>query len=75
MRAAILYLAQNHLLRFDWFLKTDDDTYVVLENLRLLLRYSSSSTTIYLRIGFGQNVHTIALSHADSIHLFSLEIR
>ena len=37
-RAAFAYVYRYHRNDADWFLKTDDDTYVIVENLRLLLR-------------------------------------
>ena len=37
MRQAMDYLYQNHVHDADWFLKADDDTYVIMENLRRFL--------------------------------------
>ncbi|XP_076076046.1 glycoprotein-N-acetylgalactosamine 3-beta-galactosyltransferase 1-like [Mytilus galloprovincialis] len=41
----------THFTEYDWFLKADDDTYVILENLRHFLSYFKSTEPVYL----GQN--------------------
>ena len=35
--AAFIYMYKNHYNDFDWFIKADEDTYVIVENLRWFL--------------------------------------
>ncbi|MBN3298024.1 C1GLT galactosyltransferase, partial [Amia calva] len=44
---AFQYVYKHHLDEADWFMKADDDTYVVVENLRHLLSQYSSEQPIY----------------------------
>ena len=47
-RAAWRYVYNKHKNDADWFLKADDDSYVIVENLRLLLSSYSPQKPVYL---------------------------
>lgn len=47
----------SYLDKADWFLKADDDTYVIVENLRLLLSRFSPDKPVYLGRRFRRFVH------------------
>ena len=42
------YLFKHHLSDADWFMKADDDTYVIVENLRYLLSHYDPSKPIHI---------------------------
>lgn len=45
--AAFRYVYDHYFDQADWFMKTDDDTYVIIENLRYMLSAYNSSTPIF----------------------------
>ncbi|KAG4072000.1 hypothetical protein HA402_010937 [Bradysia odoriphaga] len=46
------YIYHNHLNEYDWFLKADDDTYVIVENLRFMLYPYAAEMPIYFGCRF-----------------------
>ncbi|XP_069977774.1 glycoprotein-N-acetylgalactosamine 3-beta-galactosyltransferase 1 [Penaeus vannamei] len=50
-RCAVKYIYENHLRDFEWFLKADSDTYVLVDNLRYVLQDYNTDDPLY----FGQH--------------------
>ena len=51
-KEAFKYVWKHHRHEADWFMKADDDTYVIVENLRLMLRTWDPKSPIYFGCRF-----------------------
>ena len=56
---AFAYVWEHHREEADWFIKADDDTYVILENLKDLLRNYNSEVPIQ----FGHRFKYLGVRH------------
>ena len=54
---AFTYVYRNHHQDYDWFVKADDDTYMIMENLRFLLKDFNTSDPLYFGRKFKPYVH------------------
>ncbi|XP_026327582.1 glycoprotein-N-acetylgalactosamine 3-beta-galactosyltransferase 1-like [Hyposmocoma kahamanoa] len=54
IKAAFKYAYDNYASKADWFLKTNDDTYVVMENLRYMLADYDKAMPLYFGCRFEQ---------------------
>jgi glycoprotein-N-acetylgalactosamine 3-beta-galactosyltransferase len=68
-RGAFNYSYHHYKDQADWFLKADDDTYVVLENLRYFLSSKNASAPIYYGCKFKPYVKQGYMSGGKAINL------
>ncbi|KMY96739.1 glycoprotein-N-acetylgalactosamine 3-beta-galactosyltransferase 1 isoform X2 [Drosophila simulans] len=52
VRTGMAYVHEHYLNEYDWFLKADDDTYIVMENLRLFLYPYDPESSVYFGCRF-----------------------
>ncbi|XP_017066355.1 glycoprotein-N-acetylgalactosamine 3-beta-galactosyltransferase 1 [Drosophila eugracilis] len=52
VRTGMAYAHKHYLNDFDWFLKADDDTYIVMENLRLFLYPYDPESSVFFGCRF-----------------------
>ncbi|XP_050400049.1 glycoprotein-N-acetylgalactosamine 3-beta-galactosyltransferase 1 [Patella vulgata] len=45
---SLLYLYRHHGREYDWFLKADDDTYIIVENLRYMLNSFDPKSPLFI---------------------------
>nr|KAG5685790.1 hypothetical protein BaRGS_021912 [Batillaria attramentaria] len=64
--ASLDHLYRHYVNDFDWFVKADDDVYIVMENLRLLLSHLSPDDPVYVGHHYQVNVHNGYMSGGAS---------
>ena len=58
VKLAFKYVYENHFDDFDWFLKADDDTFVIVENLKEMLSEYDTNDPIH----FGHHYKVLGVS-------------
>ena len=56
---AFLYAYENYFNDFDWFVKADDDTYLIVENLKMFL----STKNTFVPVTYGRTYQVITISY------------
>ncbi|XP_070202939.1 glycoprotein-N-acetylgalactosamine 3-beta-galactosyltransferase 1-like [Littorina saxatilis] len=64
--SALNHMYTHELGTYDWFVKADDDVYLIVENLRLLLSKLSPDDPVYLGHHFRVNAHNGYMSGGSS---------
>ncbi|XP_070566064.1 glycoprotein-N-acetylgalactosamine 3-beta-galactosyltransferase 1-like [Ptychodera flava] len=64
VKAAFKYIYKHHINDADWFMKADDDTYVIVENLRKMLE-RENTTQLMLFGDRVKNPNNLNVTHAD----------
>lgn len=57
VKLMLKHIHSNYIDDYDWFMKADDDTFLIVENLRFLLSAYSSDEPIYFGHKFNSSVH------------------
>ena len=55
-KKAFIHVYENDIDDFDWFLKADDDTYVVVDNLRSFVAARDPADPVYFGFNFKAHV-------------------
>ena len=70
---AFLYVYENFLNDYDWFVKADDDTYLFVENLKLFLKDKNPSDPV--TFGYNFNVGILEQKKVDEAMFICLDNR
>lgn len=71
-KASLQYIYENHLDDADWFIKADDDTYVIMENLRYLVYPYSPQRPIFFGLKFKEPDFHVDVSKCGHSHVYSV---
>lgn len=71
-RAAFKYAWDNHRDEFDWIMKADDDTYVIVENLKKFLSNYSSTDAVFFGCEFRLEIPTWVSGGAGEFNIVLL---
>ena len=70
-REVMQLIYMTEMTNFDWFLKADDDTFIIMENLRYLLRTMRSDVPAYLGYHLEPPWYTWAYMSGGAGYVFS----
>ncbi|KAH8410017.1 hypothetical protein KR009_004219 [Drosophila setifemur] len=72
-RASMEYVYKHNFRKYDWFLKVDEYTYVVMENLRSFLNFYSSKAPVYFGSNFLRSEAELGYMSGGAGYVFSKE--
>ena len=67
---AFTYVWENHREDADWFIKTDDDTFVIMENLKYQFKFKLDQVHFACKTHLGEPSKVKNWRNVEKLHIF-----